>query len=154
MTDHLHYIKNAVLKSLPQLKQDLETSIAGTGDPLGPNTLDVRQASMVFDHTPVVVRRVYIQVNDSSALSSVGWVTNESMNCCMECLKTFSLFTRRHHCRACGAVNCSECSNSWTVLRDFGDLGTVRVCFKCNPKVDPLVLSHSDQSLTVLFLTV
>jgi hypothetical protein len=135
MSEHHHYIKNAVLKSFVQLRDDLQNSIAGKSDPLGPNTLDVRQLSIAFDHTPTNVRRVYIQATDSSSLSSVGWVTNESVPVCMDCLRSFSLFTRRHHCRACGAVTCKECCNVWATLKDFEELGKVRVCHRCNPTV-------------------
>lgn len=135
MTEHQHYLKNAVKKSLQALKNDLEMSLAGKGDSLGPTTLDVRQLSMTFDHTPTLVRRVYIQANDSSTMSSIGWVTNESINICMECMKTFSLFTRRHHCRSCGILVCSECCNKSAVLKDFEEFGKQRVCHQCNPKV-------------------
>ena len=135
MTAHLHYIKNAVQKTLSQMKEDLETSMIGRGDPLGPTTLDLRQVSMTFDHNTVLVRRLYLEVNDSSTLSSVGWVTNESTPMCMECLKNFSLLTRRHHCRACGMIVCGECCKGSCLIKDFPELGYQRVCHKCNPNV-------------------
>ncbi|KAF1740605.1 hypothetical protein MXB_277, partial [Myxobolus squamalis] len=29
--------------------------------------------------------------------------------CCALCLKSFTIFTRRHHCRTCGYAICSAC---------------------------------------------
>jgi hypothetical protein len=135
MTAHQHYIKNAVAKALSTLRADLDASIAGRGDSLGPTTLDIREMKMLFDHNPTLVRRVYLETTDSSSLAFVGWVTNESMSHCMECLKSFSLLTRRHHCRACGAMLCSECCRSATCLKDFPELGVQRVCSRCNLNV-------------------
>jgi hypothetical protein len=135
MTAHQHYIKNAVAKALSTLRADLEASIAGRGDSLGPTTLDIREMKMVFDDNPTMVRRVYLETTDSSSLAFVGWVTNESMSHCMECIKSFSLFTRRHHCRACGSMLCSECCRSATCLKDFPELGVQRVCSRCNLNV-------------------
>ncbi|RLN70225.1 hypothetical protein BBJ28_00015597 [Nothophytophthora sp. Chile5] len=40
------------------------------------------------------------------------WVPDNARPTCMECHKKFgSLGTRRHHCRMCGRVLCSACSN-------------------------------------------
>lgn len=39
------------------------------------------------------------------------WVKDENVNECMVCeTKRFSLINRRHHCRRCGRVVCSNCS--------------------------------------------
>jgi hypothetical protein len=135
MTAHHHYIRNAAAKALATLRADLDASIAGRGDSLGPTTLDVREMKMSFDNKPTLVRRIYLETTDSSSLASVGWVTNESMPHCMECSKLFSFFTRRHHCRACGAMLCSECLRSSACLKDFPELGVQRVCSRCNLNV-------------------
>jgi hypothetical protein len=40
------------------------------------------------------------------------WIPDIAANECMSCLETFSLFRRRHHCRACGNVVCYACSSN------------------------------------------
>lgn len=135
MSAHMHYIKNAVLKSSAVLKHNLEESNAAGEDEQDPITTDLRELIINFDHTPTMVRRVYLQTSDSSSLTSVGWVINEHIGFCMSCLKSFTLFNRRHHCRACGLLLCSECTPSSSLLQEFEDLGVQRVCGKCNPKV-------------------
>ena len=46
------------------------------------------------------------------------------------CFEVFTLFNRRHHCRACGAVVCGSCSGQKAPLRYL--LWEIeRVCDKC-----------------------
>ena len=52
---------------------------------------------------------------------------------CMLCQASFGLFTRRHHCRACGIVACGACCK----LRVFPDHSEQRVCNKCMTKLKP-----------------
>ena len=52
---------------------------------------------------------------------------------CSECDAKFSVFVRRHHCRICGRIFCSSCSNntvSGNLLRPPLQ-GKVRVCSAC-----------------------
>lgn len=39
------------------------------------------------------------------------WVPDESVAQCPTCSARFSLFNRKHHCRACGGVFCHACSS-------------------------------------------
>ena len=67
------------------------------------------------------------------------WEPDTSAPGCSLCKTEFSFFTRRHHCRACGALVCAECSPSKTPLPHFGINKPVRVCRECNPDTpDPL----------------
>lgn len=155
MSAHLHYMKNAVLKSAATLKHDLDASnAAGEDDGLDPTTVDLRELLMNFDHTPTMVRRVYLQTADSSSLTSVGWVINENMNFCLSCMKSFTFFNRRHHCRACGLLVCAECSPTQPLLKDFHDLGGQRVCGKCNPKVSIFAYASSRNVLSFTLFAV
>merc|ERR1711879_518299 len=38
------------------------------------------------------------------------WQTHEDSKTCIVCSTGFGIFTRRHHCRTCGAVVCNNCS--------------------------------------------
>lgn len=60
------------------------------------------------------------------------WVKDEDVSSCMCCKRTkFSLLTRRHHCRRCARVVCSNCSQNKIMIPDvYGEL-LVRVCDDC-----------------------
>lgn len=59
----------------------------------------------------------------------VMWVKDEEVDNCMICQYPFGFWNRRHHCRACGNVVCSTCSNARREV--FGLLGYHRVCDEC-----------------------
>ncbi|XP_037823692.1 rabankyrin-5-like [Lucilia sericata] len=50
---------------------------------------------------------------------------------CQECNTKFSLTMRKHHCRHCGRVVCSKCSNNDVPILKFGINKPVRVCGVC-----------------------
>lgn len=50
---------------------------------------------------------------------------------CQECGLKFALILRRHHCRHCGRVLCSKCSNNDVPILKFGRNKPVRVCNVC-----------------------
>mmetsp|Transcript_78962 Transcript_78962/g.199317 ORF Transcript_78962/g.199317 Transcript_78962/m.199317 type:complete len:365 (+) Transcript_78962:132-1226(+) len=64
-----------------------------------------------------------------------NWVKDTSASTCQGCKAPFSLFKRRHHCRACGNVFCKDCSSFEIGLhRDHYDDGVEkqkRVCAWC-----------------------
>lgn len=59
------------------------------------------------------------------------WVPDDEAPNCRKCAETFSFLTRRHHCRLCGNVFCSKCSNHYTYLRELGYHEPQRVCNDC-----------------------
>ncbi|XP_018794281.1 PREDICTED: rabankyrin-5 [Bactrocera latifrons] len=50
---------------------------------------------------------------------------------CQECRIKFSLTVRKHHCRHCGRVLCSKCSNNDVPILKFGLNKPTRVCCTC-----------------------
>lgn len=42
--------------------------------------------------------------------SIVEWTSDELVKLCPYCAKSFTFARRRHHCRACGAILCNNCS--------------------------------------------
>lgn len=40
------------------------------------------------------------------------WIDDSSITECYICSKSFNIMNRRHHCRACGRIFCSSCSNN------------------------------------------
>lgn len=59
------------------------------------------------------------------------WILDSDISECMKCNKKFGLFYRKHHCRNCGGIFCSDCSSK---TRHFGkgvELILGRVCDYC-----------------------
>ncbi|CAF1069771.1 unnamed protein product [Rotaria sordida] len=54
---------------------------------------------------------------------------------CFRCHTSFSAFTRKHHCRACGETFCAACSSRQCPLLEYGIEDDVRVCIECYDRV-------------------
>ncbi|CAG8502203.1 874_t:CDS:10 [Paraglomus brasilianum] len=74
------------------------------------------------------------------------WVPDSATNKCMNCPEEFTVFRRKHHCRACGKVVCHACST-----RNFIIPGTseredqvVRACDPCFFTMFPDALQDED----------
>jgi len=68
--------------------------------------------------------------SDMSALDDrVQWLEDSAVHCCTSCSEDFTLFRRKHHCRACGGIFCSECSE--TRKHVPGYVFKARVCDEC-----------------------
>ena len=65
------------------------------------------------------------------------WMPDEEAVKCFGCLNPFGMFTRKHHCRACGLIFCSGCAQ-WerSLPRRWGFQGPQRVCLKCFQNID------------------
>ena len=61
----------------------------------------------------------------------VVWVRDRSAKVCKDCGLAFTVFRRRHHCRACGHVFCGDCSQNRLRLPRFGYNTEERVCDAC-----------------------
>lgn len=60
------------------------------------------------------------------------WVPDEKVVGCMRCAKHFTLLVRRHHCRVCGRIYCSDCCSNFSLLpRQFNRAEPQRACVRC-----------------------
>uniref|UniRef100_A0A8D8V2T4 FYVE, RhoGEF and PH domain-containing protein 6 n=1 Tax=Cacopsylla melanoneura TaxID=428564 RepID=A0A8D8V2T4_9HEMI len=69
------------------------------------------------------------------------WIPDDRVSMCQLCTSVFTVTFRRHHCRACGKVVCSPCSNYEAPLQ-CKKFRSVRVCKECfdyltNEFIDP-----------------
>lgn len=64
---------------------------------------------------------------------NVGWVLDNQCTNCMRCNKSFSLFSRRHHCRVCGFLICKQCGDHTTAVPALKSKSS-RVCKECHKK--------------------
>ncbi|KAH9506660.1 Zinc finger FYVE domain-containing protein 9 [Dermatophagoides farinae] len=58
------------------------------------------------------------------------WIPDEDAQNCLHCDVRFTLIKRRHHCRSCGKVLCSQCCNFKARL-PYLDYKEARVCQLC-----------------------
>lgn len=58
------------------------------------------------------------------------WIPDNMTNQCMHCDTKFSMIKRRHHCRACGLLLCSNCCSEKFQLHYLGSEG--RICKTCH----------------------
>ena len=59
------------------------------------------------------------------------WVRDDAVTMCMSCTTAFTTLRRRHHCRACGKIVCSNCS-SYKAQLEYDDNRTNRICVNCH----------------------
>ncbi|XP_065673737.1 FYVE, RhoGEF and PH domain-containing protein 6 isoform X2 [Hydra vulgaris] len=62
------------------------------------------------------------------------WIPDSRVTMCQSCTQVFNIYKRRHHCRACGKVVCSDCSSFEAPLK-FMDYEALRVCEECFVKL-------------------
>lgn len=58
------------------------------------------------------------------------WIPDDIVNSCKLCEKQFGCFVRKHHCRICGDIFCSKCSNRFDYFHPFYNR-KVRICVDC-----------------------
>ena len=61
------------------------------------------------------------------------WMPDNACKECSECGVRFSLVIRRHHCRVCGRIYCSDCCSYAVPSRHVnpGQRGTMKACLRC-----------------------
>ncbi|CDO67065.1 FYVE and coiled-coil domain-containing protein, putative [Plasmodium reichenowi] len=59
------------------------------------------------------------------------WVPDEEVTNCYSCNVVFNVRVRKHHCRACGNVFCSNCSDNKIKISEYSYSEKVRVCDRC-----------------------
>lgn len=104
------------------------------------STLD-RFSKVIIDglaHAPDILNEHIYSFTDQLILeTNTVWAKDDSVEQCHHCSKTFTIMSRRHHCRYCGKIFCYNCSNFKIILP--GETTTVpilksnrkRVCSKC-----------------------
>ena len=64
------------------------------------------------------------------------WMPDSTGKDCYECRGRFTLTRRRHHCRLCGQIFCSKCSNRQVSGAELGYSGVLRLCNFCANQVE------------------
>ncbi|KAG7394746.1 hypothetical protein PHYBOEH_004696 [Phytophthora boehmeriae] len=70
-----------------------------------------------------------MRLRESPYLTSENWVKSRK-NCCV-CQGGFSISRRKHHCRLCGDVTCSKCSDVHQIKLGKAGKCPFRICVNC-----------------------
>ena len=71
------------------------------------------------------------------------WIKDEVVNECMVCnTERFTLLNRRHHCRRCGRIVCSNCSKNLTLINEIPQ----RTCDDCYKQTQRIAFLERRQS--------
>eukprot|EP01084_Bolivina_argentea_P031518 58339_1 len=62
---------------------------------------------------------------------NTAWFDDKLSNSCLGCGNNFTVWSRRHHCRACGLLVCQPCSNRKLQFNNNGKPSLERSCDKC-----------------------
>ncbi|RYY82386.1 hypothetical protein EON63_13450, partial [archaeon] len=152
MAEHERFIKKMSAKTAASLRNSLTSmtgkkkdevksyrraSIQGSTAPAlsEPSVIAVRFEYVTIKGRRRKCHRVFVLAADSGECVKVGWVLNDDMDCCMVCHNLFYdgmiSSSGKHHCRACGNLVCSACSDNHVVVCELMTLGAVRVCNQC-----------------------
>jgi len=83
-----------------------------------------------------------VQSNPNARLKE--WLPDDRYAGCSICQARFTFFKRRHHCRLCGNIYCSSCSDHKNNLHRF-DLVDVRVCDICHIIIQSMMAQESEK---------
>ena len=137
MANHLKFIHTQVAKSIHQLENELKEQHQRSEcniDMLLPRIDRIEVEEVKLGGSIKLIRRVFIQSDDSGKYAKLGWVLLNDVDCCMICVMKFKgLFTSHHkyHCHACGNIVCSSCADSFSQVLELQFNGFVRVCKSC-----------------------
>uniref|UniRef100_A0A915IL29 Uncharacterized protein n=1 Tax=Romanomermis culicivorax TaxID=13658 RepID=A0A915IL29_ROMCU len=75
------------------------------------------------------------------------WIPDDRVTMCQNCKVNFTKFRRRHHCRACGKVICSDCCGEAPL--EYVNFSSKIVCPKCyNSLMQAADIRTADKSMT------
>jgi len=100
------------------------------------NELDIRVTPMQKSLQLEDLRKLFTKL----AQTRMHWEKNDHVLECHICLRTFSLFFRRHHCRICGRIFCNNCTlkvgSDLMPISGRPRVGHIRMCYGCRSTVD------------------
>jgi len=123
-----------------RLQEDETSNPFGEAPPERLDSNPFQEGTAQGEPSPMVRNSFASVMTTTTFVERSGWEPDCSN--CQICNATFSLVTRRHHCRMCGKCVCKPCSNSRVPLE--GQQETQRACTPCvaaATQSGPIVLS-------------
>lgn len=154
--------RNSQLKREPSLNT---TNVHGVYPIIANSQSSKRLSSISSSHAMVDNESIYSEIASSfsnnflfnfvrreNPLKSGGlgkeyWIDDSSATKCFLCEKNFTTFRRKHHCRVCGQIFCSNCT-LFISGEKFNFNGKMRVCKSCLSYADKYDdMASSDESV-------
>ena len=104
---------------------------------------EIRQEKLYLREEKRIIRRIFVTANDTKRYLNIGWILCDDIEDCMICRKTFSYFSIKYHCHACGIVICYRCSCNKKVISELFKLGPLIVCSLCDYGQDVIHITPS-----------
>ncbi|WAQ84749.1 hypothetical protein PtA15_5A322 [Puccinia triticina] len=82
--------------------------------------------------------------SQGKGLSKEYWLPDKDVKECYDCAVAFTSWRRKHHCRICGAIFCSQCASNLVPGHRFASSGYIRVCNICLAKLEPQSQEHAN----------
>ena len=117
----------------PQLEREKKMKVVSTSKVFLRRKLSLDQLDAITLST-LADNYIFLKMtpqNKLPTLNITSWVPDTDSDTCYQCTTKFGLFTRKHHCRACGKLFCADCSTSLMKVPDLGHYEPVRVCDSC-----------------------
>jgi len=99
------------------------------------HTQDVSEFKIIAAFRDKEVRSVMCGGEHTAVLTARAWVADHEAKECMNCKSAFTFVNRKHHCRNCGGIFCSNCSSKKIALLRLGITEPVRACEECFRKL-------------------
>ena len=134
MSIHLNSIEKAVSSTFSEIEKNKSVSVQ----------LD----SIITNGVKYLVRRLFLNADDSGEYRDCGWILKDDIKHCMVCGKTFDgQEVLKNNCRACGNVVCNHCSPETAIIAELLVNEHQRVCMLCFWGQDVVEATlHSDRS--------
>ena len=84
------------------------------------------------------------------------WIPDSSVSACYKCKSDFTLINRKHHCRNCGKIFCSKCSNNWAEIPNFiNNVSKENIYWSLNTYINYLNINNSkERTCEICFLKI
>lgn len=123
----------------------------------------VTSASLIIESLPRKKKRMKPATSSNNPLKNGGipkryWMNDLFVSECLSCFKPFTAFKRKHHCRFCGQIFCSDCTMfiSYRQYKDQRQQNTLATDLQayqdklrvCKPCYSDVIVYLSDDSLS------
>ncbi|CAL1536688.1 unnamed protein product [Lymnaea stagnalis] len=112
----------------PSSAEPQDQSNLANGDEI--NSIN-RSPELAEDGTVIMSTTQPLTLMSNLGYQAPFWIPDAEANECMMCKLKFTMWKRRHHCRACGKVLCSSCCSQKAIL-PYMENKEARVCLDCH----------------------
>ena len=117
----------------------ISSTVKKTNGPTQTSTSSMIPSSMIGGPLLAIPEARVVPLTAPRTTPPVWMEDSRAFFCCVEtCKKPFTFFNRRHHCRRCGEVICSDCSKSSFPL-PWTNGKSERVCKECVNEMNGVV---------------